>query len=304
MKSQFQRFGRKKIISALKKTLFSGVVLAGSVFIFPLITLAEDINTNTGSNLNYNNFQVTRGVIGVGTAIVRFDTKIKITDKDQAVSVGVDPENNLDMPETKQVNMFYGRYRLGRKSTIGGSYFAIKRSSVFLAPEINLGDMTILEGSAKLDDKTSFYFFDYSHSFYQDDRSDVKTIFGISGLDLKYTLEAEGQITIGDEVKVGEFEDDVSVFAPLPLFGVEAGFALTPKWSISTRILLIAGRYDDVEAGVVEARTFAAYKFSKRLGVIFGYHSFGADVKINSKKEKQEIDYSYGGIYGGLHFLF
>jgi len=304
LKSQLQRINKNKLLSALKKALFSCVVLLGIVFIFPLITLAEDINIETGSALDYSDFKEYKGVLGVGLVGIRLDTKIKITNKNDGFSIGIDPENNLDMPESKQANLFYGRYRLGRKSTIGGSYFSIQRSSTLYAPEIILGDVVILEGYAELDDKTRFYFFDYSHSFYQDDRSEVKYIFGISGLDLKYALKAEGQITIGDETTVSELEEDVSVFAPLPLFGMDVEFALTPKWALSTRLLLIAGKYEDITAGIIEARTYAAYSLSKRFGIIFGHYSFGADVSINNKKENQEIDYSYSGIYGGLHFMF
>ena len=46
--------------------------------------------------------------LGVGAAIVKFDTKIKITDKQSGNSVFLDPEGNLNLPDTSSVKTVYG----------------------------------------------------------------------------------------------------------------------------------------------------------------------------------------------------
>ena len=46
--------------------------------------------------------------LGVGAAIVKFDTKMKFTDKQSGNSVFLDPEGNLDLPDTSHVTTIYG----------------------------------------------------------------------------------------------------------------------------------------------------------------------------------------------------
>ena len=48
--------------------------------------------------------------IGIGAAVVRIDTKFKVTDKQSGDSVFLDPEGNLDLPEISHVTIFYVAY--------------------------------------------------------------------------------------------------------------------------------------------------------------------------------------------------
>jgi len=44
--------------------------------------------------------------LGVGAAIVNFDAKLKFTDKPNGQSVFIDPEGNLNLPDTSSVTAF------------------------------------------------------------------------------------------------------------------------------------------------------------------------------------------------------
>ncbi|WP_455222089.1 hypothetical protein [Kaarinaea lacus] len=245
-----------------------------------------------------------QGVIGVGFAAVRFDTKIRFTEKQSGVSVFLDPEGNLDLPEIARVNTFYAAYRIGRKHYIGASHFAVKRDTTFINEEINVDDVVILNGRASLSDDTKFYYLEYGYSFFNDYRSRVNGILGISGLDLKYTFNATGEIIVDGTPTTGNYFKEASVFAPLPLFGLDLSFAFTQKWSVATKIELVAGSYKEIKASALQARTDARYWFTKHLGGVIGLSYFNADVTIDKEREKQEIGYGYGGAYAGLHFAF
>ena len=76
-----------------------------------------------------------KGAVGIGMSAVRFDTKIKLTDKSRG-SVFIDPEGQLDLPEIARVNRVYAFFRLAKKHTLEASYFAVKRETTFIDQEI------------------------------------------------------------------------------------------------------------------------------------------------------------------------
>jgi hypothetical protein len=65
--------------------------------------------------------------LGIGTAIVRFDTNAKYTDKARARSTYLDLEGNLDLPEVSVVTTIYGAYQFKPKHRLGFSYFNVNR---------------------------------------------------------------------------------------------------------------------------------------------------------------------------------
>jgi hypothetical protein len=245
-----------------------------------------------------------KGALGIGVATVNFDTKIKLTDKSSGFSLFLDPEGNLDLPEIARVNTFYAMYRMAKKHQLGLAYFAVKRESTFFSEDVNLEDIIIANGRATLSDDTKFYFFQYSYALFQDNRSSVNGVFGISGLDLKYSIEASGELIIDGKRQFDTFYDEASIFAPLPLFGLDFYFAFTPKWSIRSKVALVGGKYQDIRAGVFQTGMNANYWFTKHVGGVIGLAQFNARVVVENDKKKQEIDYGYGGFYVGLHFAF
>ena len=276
------------------------------MFIFPMVAVSAESAVTTGNGVDFSEFGTDKkkGAIGVGMAAVRFDTKIKFTNKQTGNSIFIDPEGQLDLPEIARVNTFYAAYRLGKKHTIGAAYFAVKRENTFFSDSINLQDMVILNGQATLSDETKFYFLDYRYTFFKDYRSNVAGVLGIAGVDLKYTLNATGQIEVDGEIATDTYNEEASFTAPLPMFGLDFVFAFTPKWSMSTKVALVAGSYQNTAAFVFQTRMDARYRFTKHIGGVIGLTFFNADVDIEKETSKQEIGYSYGGGFFGLHFAF
>ena len=273
---------------------------------FPMVAVSAESAVTIGNGVDFSEFgtDIKKGAIGVGMAAVRFDTKIRFTDKQTGNSIFLDPEGNLDLPEIARVNTFYAAYRLGKKHTIGAAYFAVKRENTFFSESINLEDVIILNGQATLSDETKFYFLDYRYTFFRDYRSSVAGVLGIAGVDLKYTLNASGQIEIDGETTTGTYAEEASVTAPLPLLGLDFVFAFTPKWSMSTKVALVTGSYQSTSAFVFQTRMDARYWFTKNVGGVLGLTFFNADVEIDKETEKQEIGYGFGGAFFGLHFTF
>jgi len=206
-----------------KNNIFHCIVLLLAV----VATTAYAAETELEKNLfSSNNF-----AIGIGAAIVKFDTKLKFTDKTRSTfdSIFIDPEGTLGLPETSSVTTFYGVWNINPRHSIGLSYFSVNRETSLFDIDETFEDVRI-QGDAKLTDATNFYRFGYGYTLFNDSRSKIKLHAGIYGLDLKYVFEAEGQITQDGVTTSGSIKEEAKVFAPLPLIGLDMWFRFTPSW--------------------------------------------------------------------------
>lgn len=243
--------------------------------------------------------------LGVGFALVRFDTSFKFTNKETGRKVFVDADGNLGLPENVALPVIYGQYRFTNKHAIGFNYFKVKRESALFNFDEDLGDVHI-KGSALFRDETYFFNVKYINTLFEDSRSRVQILFGLNVMDIKYVLEAEGEIIYSDTPTIisGTLREEASVLAPLPLFGLEFMNSFTNEWSLQTKISLVAGKYKDVRAWVVNTNISANYKISPNMGATIGIAYFDADVVINDDLERSEIKYGYDGLIIGLHAVF
>ncbi len=244
--------------------------------------------------------------LGVAAGFERFDTNFNFTDKSTGRNVFIDAEGTLGLPETQTIPIIYGFYRPAKKHGIGFSFFQIDRNSSVFALDENIGDLNVT-GKVTLSDQSSFYYLSYNYTVYEDDRAFIFASLGLYGLDLKYTLTAEGAISFqGTPVASGTFVREESVFAPLPLLGIDAWFAITPKWAIGAKVGLVGGEVNDVRAFVIESKIRTRYVFSKHVAAVFGMNYFDADVTIDKddKDRKTEISYGFDGFFAGLDFRF
>ena len=244
-----------------------------------------------------------RFALGIGAAVVKFDTKVKFTDKQSGISIFLDPEGNLDLPEISHVTTIYGGWNINHKHSLSFSFFNINRESSIIDFDETLEDVRII-GNASISDTTDFYQLTYGYTLFNDERSKIKLVAGIYGLDLKYVFEAEGQITEDGVTSAGSVYEEAKVFAPLPLIGLDFWYSFTPEWALNTKVSFVAGSYEDVSAGVLQTSINAQYRFTDHIGLMFGLAYFDADVEIEDDIEKIDIAYGYDGGYIGMHFIF
>lgn len=274
--------------------------------IVSILTLAVVASTaHANSEAEKEIYRSSRFALGIGAAIVRFDTKLKFTDKTRSTfdSIFIDPEGTLDLPETASVTTFYGVWNINPKHSLGFSYFSVNRESSLFNIDETLEDIRI-EGDAKITDATDFYRLNYGYTLYNDYRSKVKLHAGIYGLDLKYVFEAEGQITRDGVTTSGTITEEAKVFAPLPLVGLDLWYSFTPKWGINTTVAFVAGSYQDVNAAVLQTGINAQYRFTEHVGITFGLAYFDSDIVIEDAVEKIDVSYGYDGGFIGMHFIF
>ena len=295
----------------ITRTIAHGLILVLLFLMYATIGSASEDNKQDGDN-KQSEKPKNRFGLGVGVVRVRFDTNFKFTDKASGFRVFVDGEGTLGLPEKETLPFLYGYYRFARRHAIGFSYFEIKRESTLLqvneSTDFHLGDLTITAGAnakVTISDKSSFSYLSYNYTLFEDQRSFLFASFGLYGLDLTYGLDAEGEITLqGVPVFDERYSQEASVFAPLPLLGIDAWYFFTPKWALGTKISLVAGSYQDISALVLDTTVRAKYQFTKNIGMSLGITYFNAEVTIDEPDLKTEVDYGYDGIALGVDLRF
>ncbi len=260
-------------------------------------------NTASATEMETADLGESKFALGVGYALVRFDTNFKFNDKQTDISVYIDGEGTLGLPQSDFLPVLYGAYRFNNKHMMGFSYFRVKRESTLLNFDDTVDDIQIT-GEVTLTDNTSFYNVLYGYTLFEDDRSRVQGQLGINVLDLKYIFEANGTVTYPNGSTTTSYEAEEGVVAPLPLFGFQFWYAFTPKWGLDTKVRFVAGQYQETTAWVVDTAITARYQFNQNVGGMIGVSYFDAEVRIEDSEERVDINYGYEGLFLGLHIIF
>ena len=242
--------------------------------------------------------------IGIAGGLMRFDTNFKFTNRDNGRSVFLDAEGSMGLPEVKAIPLIYGFWRPSAKHGLGFAYFSVRRESELIGIDRNFGDLSV-QGRASLRDDTRFYTLAYNYTLFQDSRAFLFASFGINAIDLKYNFDAFGVLSIDDvPVATGAYSETLEQFAPIPLIGLDAWFAITDKWSFGARATFVAGEVSDVRALILESRIRAKYDFNDNVGLLIGLNYFDGDVTLNDTDRKTEINYGFEGLFLGIDIGF
>ena len=140
---------------------------------------------------------------------------------------------------------------------------------------------------------------------FQDSRAFLFASFGIKAIDLEYQFDAVGTVSLdGQLLDSGRYSESLEQFAPIPLAGIDAWFALTDKWSFGARAAFVAGDVSDVRAVITESSIRAKYAFNDNLGLVMGINYFDGDITLNDTDRKTEINYGFEGLILGIDIGF
>ena len=242
--------------------------------------------------------------VGIAAGLMRFDTNFKFTDRSTGLSVFLDAEGSMDLPEAKTIPLVYGFWRPSQKHGLGFGYFSVHRHSSLVAIDRNFDTLSV-DGRATLTDDTRFYALTYNYTFFQDSRAFLFASLGIKAIDLRYQFDAAGILSLDDQpVTSGRYSETLEQFAPIPLAGIDAWFGITNKWSLGARAAFVVGEVSDVRALIVESSIRAKYEFNEHIGLIMGINYFDGDITINDADVKTEINYGFEGLLLGVDIGF
>lgn len=269
-----------------------------------LLTILAPLTNAHDEDLTKPSDKVTdrRFVLGIAASYNRFDTNVKFTNKEKDISLFIDAEQSLGLPESNVSPMLYGTWRINNKHSMGFNVFRASREGSIFAVDLDIRDINVT-GNIGMSDKSTFYYMNYGYTFVENPTSRVRGILGLYGVDLKLGIDAAGTITVKDApVTSGRYSEELNQLIPLPIIGLDFFFAATDKWGLGSRFAFIGGSYSDYSALIVDARIMARYQMSKHVALMTGVNYFNGDIDINSEDERWEVRYGYDGVFLGLDF--
>jgi len=204
----------------------------------------------------------------------------------EGLGISVDVEDALDIDSSVSVFRVEGLWRFSRnlRHRLDLGWFDISRdSSTTLLQDITIDDTTFPLGS-KITSSIDLQIFKgvYSYSFFQDDRMDFAVSFGIFVMPVDFEISASGGF---------EGHEKESITAPLPVLGMRADFAITPKVFLNYSFEFFYLEYDQFKGSVASAELTLEYKAFKYIGFGIGLDSFKLHIEAKGE-DYPNIDFN------------
>lgn len=187
-------------------------------------------------------------------------------------------------------------YRFNEKHRIDFTSYSIDRKGTrTLAIDVTIDDTDYSTGATVNSDiKYTLYKVGYAYSFYHSSRVELSFSAGlnITSYDLKFN-DGTNKVESAD------------VTAPLPMFGLRMGYAITPKWSIEYVTEAFFIDIEDTFSGSLMSYELSTeYKLFKHFAIGAGLARLGTNVDVNSDNWNGSVSDSYRGyrVFGTFYF--
>ena len=188
-------------------------------------------------------------------------------------------------------------YRFNPRHRIDFTSFSIDRAgSRTLSIDITIDDQDF-SANETLNSEIQYtlYKVGYAYSFYHSSKVELSVTAGlnITSYDLKF------------ETSDGASGETAGFTAPLPMFGLRMGYAITPKWSVN----YVAESFfieleDKVRGALINYELNTEYKLFKNFAIGAGLARIGSSVEVNDDDFRGKVSDSYRGytVFGTLYF--
>jgi len=188
-------------------------------------------------------------------------------------------------------------YRFNEKHRIDFTSFSIDRNgtrTLAIDPPIIIGDEDFSGGTINSEIKYTLYKVGYAYSFYHSPKVELSLSAGlnITSYDLKFN-DGTNKVESAD------------VTAPLPMFGLRMGYAITPKWSVEyVSEAFFIDIEDTLSGSLVSYELSTEYKLFKQFAIGAGLARLSTNVEINDDGWKGSVSDSYRGyrVFGTFYF--
>ncbi len=235
-----------------------------------------------------------RGGIGMSYFLPSLDSEVRVDHSTKGVGAVINLEDSLGLDESLNVWRLDAFYRLGRRNRVYFSFFDLSRDARrVLQQDIEFNGETYQFGTV-VDSlfKLRIYKGAYGYSFFQNEHFDVSASFGI------YLVDTE----LGLEGTAGGLTEYQYLTAPLPVFGLRASFAFTPKLIFKQSIEFFWIAIDSYWGRVVDMNMALEYNFWDYLGIGIGYDAFRLEIEADDKEFIGSdflgtLKFNYGGLF-------
>lgn len=189
-------------------------------------------------------------------------------------------------------------YRFNPRHRIDFTSFSIDRKgsrTLAIDPPIVIDGVDFSGGTINSDIKYTLYKLGYGYSFYHSPEVELTITAGLNftTYDFKFSNDA------GDKAESAGFT------APLPMFGLRMGYAITPKWSVNYAAESFFIEFEDkVKGALINYELNTEYKLFKNFAIGAGLARIGSSVEVNDDDYSGKISDSYRGytVFGTFYF--
>ena len=236
-------------------------------------------------------------MIRLGTYIVDgADTQFSVSSDVLGLGTVIDYSRDLGGDSRDTIPRIDAYYRFNPRHRIDFTSFSVDRKgSRTLDINITIGDTTYnASDTLNSEIKYTLYKLGYAYSFYHSPRVELSITAGlnITTYDLKFAN------TTGSAESAG-------VTAPLPMFGLRMGYAITPKWSVQYIAESFFIDIDDTFRGaLINYELNTEYRLFKHFAIGAGLARIGSNLEINDDDWTGRVSDSYRGytIFGTFYF--
>jgi len=236
-------------------------------------------------------------MIRAGTYIVDgADTKFSVV-SDVGLGTVIDYNKDLNGDSRATIPRIDAYYRFNPRHRIDFTSFSVDRKGTrTLAIDVSIGDdVYSANESINSDIKYTLYKLGYAYSFYHSPKVELSITAGLNltEYELKFSNEA------------GNKAETAGVTAPLPMFGLRMGYAITPKWSVSYVAESFFIDIDNtVKGALINYELNTEYRLFKHFAIGAGLARIGSALEISDPDWTGSVSDSYRGytIFGTFYF--
>jgi hypothetical protein len=207
--------------------------------------------------------------------------------------VGIDFDKDLGGETTDSVARIDGYYRFNDRHRLEFGRFTVDRHGEIITSLI-IGDTVFFNETVTSNIEYTITKVGYAYSFYHSPQVELSLAAGLNITD--YDLSYSGSSGSGDAH---------GVTAPLPLFGLQMTYAISPKWSVRS---LSEAFYIDIEdtlkGTLLNSELSIEYRAIKNFAIGVGITRVSTDFDVNDDDWRGSFSDSHRGYlaYGTLYF--
>lgn len=210
----------------------------------------------------------------------------------------IDYQRDLGGEDGDTIPRIDGYYRFNERHRIDFTSFSIDRKgtrTLDINPPIIIDGEDFSGGTLNSDIKYTLYKVGYSYSFYHSPKMEVSITAGLNftNYDLEFSNDTGGKA------------ETAGLTAPLPMFGLRMGYAITPKWSVHyVAETFFIDIEDTVKGALVNYEINTEYKLFKNFAVGAGVARIGSALELDDDDWKGKVSDSYRGftVFGTFYF--
>jgi hypothetical protein len=247
-----------------------------------------------------------RFVFEAGAFLSDFDTSVRLRGPLGGSEITLEDDLGMDDDQTS----FRGRldWRFAERHRLILGYYGFDRTARGSASRtlvIDTEDQT-LEFEAGVNVRSEFDWqlipITYAYSFLLTDRFEAAASIGVHWAEARVGFEGEASVNGDPLVRVADESEKAS--APLPVFGLELNYAVTPRWIMGAEGQYFGLDYGDYSGSLTDIRVKTEYWLGNRVGIGLGYTWYDIDFSEDNGRYSYDIDYEYDGLEAYLNFRF